>query len=307
MNIGVIGIGSWGKRVVGEYHSLVKEGELTAVGICEKNPDLLKQAKDMNPSVVSTDYKEFLKHKDIDAVHICVPNEYHYEIAKYALQNGKHVLLEKPITQEARSAYELVEIASQEGLILQVGHIFRFAQVLRKTKELVDQDYFGQIYYMTLNWTTLMNYMEGIDIIWDLLPHPLDMIHFLTGKYPKTWHINAKPLRRKSLNELAVLSLEYDDFFATIELSWVTAERKRLLQLIGSQRQAKVECVKQQLHIYEGNQKEFDIPVEKNNTIRDEALNFITSIQNKKMLYNAHIIGAQNVDIIEKILHSLQH
>jgi UDP-2-acetamido-3-amino-2,3-dideoxy-glucuronate N-acetyltransferase len=305
LKIGVIGVGSWGKRVVGEYNTLVKEGKLTGIGICEKNPTLMKQIQDINPAIVSTDYKEFLNNKDLDAVHICVPNEFHYDIAKHALKNGKHVLLEKPITQEAHKAYELVEIASQEGLILQVGHIFRFANVIRKTKELIEQGYFGKIYYMTLNWTTLMNYMEGIDIIWDLLPHPLDMIHFLTGEYPKTWHITAKPCRRKSLNELAVLELDYNDFFATIELSWVTPERKRLLQLVGSQRQARIECVKQQLHIFEGNEKEFDIPVEKNNTIRDEALNFIESITNKKMPYNAHIIGAQNVDIIEKIVKSI--
>ena len=306
MNIGVIGIGSWGNRVLGEYAGLVKDGKLDGIGICDSNNKLLEGfKKKYNPKIVSNDYKDFLKEDSIDAVHICLPNHLHYEVAKEALLNDKHVLLEKPMTVNSNKAYELIEVASHNGLILQVGHIFRFANVIRKVRELTAEDYFGKIRYLTLNWTTLMNPMEGIDIIWDLLPHPLDMIHFLTGKWPSDWNVVSRAYRREKLSEVAFINLDYDEFFATIGLSWVTPERKRLMEIVGSKRSAKVECVKQKIHVFEGNEKDFDLEVESNNTIKEEAINFVDSINNMKMPFNSHIIGAKNVDVIEKIMKNV--
>jgi len=306
MKIGIIGLGSWGKRALGEYANLVKEGKISNIGICDKDDEtLLKYKKQYNPEIFKNDYNDFLNEKSIDAVHICLPNNLHFKVAKIALENGKHVLLEKPMTNNSENSYKLIELASQNGLILQVGHIFRFANVIRKMKKLIDEDYFGKIYYLNLKWTTLMDYMEGIDIIWDLLPHPLDMIHFMTGKWPSNWSGIAKKYRRNELSEVANILLEYKDFFASIELSWLTPERKRLMELIGSKKSANVECVKQKIHIFEGNKKEYDMTIESNNTIKEEAENFINSIKSMKMPFNSHIIGAKNVDIIEKIISSL--
>ena len=302
MNIGVIGLGYWGNKVLREYIDLVEEGKIKGVSICDIKESRLKNIENIDIMKTSNDYKEFLKDCDIDAVHICTNNVTHYEIAKEALQNGKHVLLEKPMTVDAHKAFELVEISAHNGLILQVGHIYRFANVIRKAKELMEKRYFGKIYYLTLNWTTLMNPIGGVDIIWDLLPHPLDIIHFLTGKWPYSWQVMARYYRREKLNELVFINLDYKDFIAHIGSSWVTPERKRWLEIIGSDRSAKIECVKQRMHIFEGNEKKFDLEISANNTIREEALNFIESIKNSKMPFNSHIIGAKNVDVIEKII-----
>ena len=306
MKIGIIGLGSWGKRSLGEYADLVNEGKLTGIGICDNDKVTLeKYKKQYNPQIAKSNYKEFLVEETIDAVHICLPNQLHFKAAKEALSNGKHVLLEKPMTTTAEESYQLIELASQNGLILQVGHIFRFANVIRKMKELIEKNYFGDICYLNLKWTTLMDYMDGIDIIWDLLPHPLDMINFLTLKWPTNWKVIARNYRREKLSEVAFILLDYKDFFATVEISWLTPERKRLMEVIGSKRSANVECVKQKIHIFEGNEKQFDLPVESNNTIKEEAENFIGSITSMKMPFNSHIIGAKNVDIIEKVMKNL--
>jgi len=306
MNIGVIGVGYWGSKVVREYLDLAKEGKIDGVGVCDVREEVLNAFRD-NENIIklSTDYKEFLKDDVIDAVHICTNNAFHYEVAKEALDDGKHVLLEKPMTTDSSKAYELVELSAHNGLILQVGHIFRFANVIRKARELVEDKYFGDIYYLTLKWTTLMQPIKGVDIIWDLLPHPLDIIHFLTGKWPSDWQVMARQYRREELSELALINLDYKDFVATIELSWLTPERKRLMEIIGSDKMAKIECVKQKMHIFEGNEKQFDIEIEANNTIREEAINFIESIKYQRMPFNSHIIGAKNVDIVEKIVGGL--
>jgi len=305
MNIGIVGIGYWGSKVAREYLDLAKERKIDGVGLCDVSDSALGKFEDEYIIKKSKDYKEFLSSDEIDGVHIAANNKFHYDVAKEALFRGKHVLLEKPMTTEANRAYELIEISAKHGLILQVGHIFRFANVIRKAKELMDEDYFGKIQYLTLKWTTLMEPMDGVDIIWDLLPHPLDMIHFLTGKWPSEWQVMAKAFRREGPSEMVFINLDYGDFIANIELSWLTPERKRLMEIVGSERMAKVECVKQKIHVFEGNERDFDLEVEGNNTIREEALNFVDSIKNGKMPFNSHIIGAKNVDIIEKIMKSV--
>jgi predicted dehydrogenase len=306
MNIGVIGAGYWGKKVVGEYLDLASEGIIDSVGICDAREDVLNTYKNNDAvNILERDYKKFVLDEGIDAVHICVNNNNHYMVANEALEHETNVLLEKPMTTTSREAYKLLELSAQYGLILQVGHIFRFANVIRKAKDLIETNYFGNRYYLTMKWTTLMNPMEGVDIIWDLLPHPLDMLHFLTGEWPIDWQVLSRAYRRKSPSEIALIHFIYDDFIADIELSWITPERKRLMEIIGSKRSAKIECVKQNMHIFEGNNKDFDMEIQDNNTIRDEALNFINSIKNQKMPFNSHIIGAKNVDIIEKIMESL--
>jgi len=305
MNIGIIGIGYWGSKVAREYLDLAKEEKIDGVGLCDTREDILNNFESEHIIKKSTDYTEFLKNDKIDAVHIAANNKFHYDIAKEALSNGKHVLLEKPMTTETNKAYELVELSAKHGLVLQVGHIFRFANVIRRAKELVDENYFGEIRYLTLKWTTLMESVNGVDIIWDLFPHPLDMIHFLTGKWPSEWQVMARAYRRDKPSEMTFINLDYGDFIANVELSWLTPERKRLMEIVGSERMARVECVKQKIHIFEGNKRDFDLEVEGNNTIREEALNFVDSIKNKKMPFNSHIIGAKNVDIIEKIMESV--
>ena len=304
MNIGIIGAGYWGSKLASEYIQLAREGIIDGIGICDVREEVLEKFNDKKVIKKSRDYHSFLKEDKIDAVHIAVNNAFHYDVAKEALENGKHVLLEKPMTTESNKAYELIEVSANHGLILQVGHIFRFANVIRKAREMISKGEFGELRYFTLKWTTLMQPISGVDIMWDLLPHPLDIIHFLTGRWPHDWQVMAKSYRRKEPNELAIINLDYKDFIATIELSWVTPERKRLMEVIGAEKMAKVECVKQEMHIFE-NGKEYDVKIEVNNTIREEALNFISSIKNKKMPFNSHIIGAKNVDAIEKIIKSM--
>ena len=300
MKIGVIGVGNWGHRVIGEYIDLKNEKLIDDVYVCESNKKILKEYSKNKNIKTNNDYVNLLESNCVDAIHVCVPNILHYDVAKTAIENGVHVLMEKPLTKTSLEAYKLIELASERGIVLEVGHIYRFANIMRKLKRMITEDYFGDIQYMTFKWTTKLNSAEEsalkhVDIVWDLMPHILDMIHFLTDKWPTESNV------LRNGRQISFLNLIYDDFLVNIELSWTTQERKRELRLIASERSARVQCVKQTMHVYE-NGKENDINPGANNTIREEALNFINSINNKRMLYNSHIIGARNVSVIEKIL-----
>lgn len=304
MKIGVVGIGRWGTKVAREYIELMNEGIIDSVILCDADNSRLKPFADV--AITCTRLDDVIRKAD--GVHICTPNFTHYEIAKRALEVGVHVLVEKPMTTDHNQAYELVEIATAENLILQVGHIYRFANAIRKIKELYENNYFGNVYYFNLTWTHLMPYMEGVDILWDLLPHPLDILNFITKKWPIEFVGVGRAFRRSELNEVSSLQAIFDDgTFANIHLSWLSPIRRRILEIVGSKRTALVECVKQEIKIFDGNNnKERLLNIEVNNTIRDEALNFIKAIETGKNTFNSSIVGARNVEMIERAINSLR-
>jgi len=305
MKIGVVGIGRWGTKVAREYIALMDEGVIDSVILCDADSSRLKSFVDI--AVTCNQLDDVIRKAD--GIHICTPNSTHYEIAKKALESGVHVLVEKPMTIDHNKAYELVEIATAENLILQVGHIYRFANAIRKIKELYENDYFGDVYYFNLTWTHLMPYMEGVDILWDLLPHPLDILNFVTKKWPVEFVGVGRAFRRSELNEVISLQAIFDNgTFANIHLSWLSPIRRRVLEVVGFKRTALVECVKQEIRIYEeaNPNKEKSLEVEVNNTIKDEALNFIRAIETGKNNFNASIVGARNVEMIERAISSLK-
>jgi len=301
MRIGVIGLGRWGTKVAKEYISLLEEGIIDSIILCDTDNSRLKQF---------TNITTYNKLKDViekvDGIHICTSNDTHYEIAKEALNSGVNVLVEKPMTTNSNQAYELVETSIEKNLILQVGHIFRFANVIRKIKELYENKYFGDVYYFNLVWTHNMPYIEGVDILWDLLPHPLDILNFITKKWPTKFVGVGKAFRRNKLNEVVSLQALFDDsLFATIHLSWLNPIRRRILEIVGSDHVALADCVEQNAKIYEGSEEK-SLEIEPNNTIRDEILNFIKAIEKGTNNFNSCIVGARSVEIIEKAIASME-
>ncbi len=301
MRAGVIGSGYWGSKVAEEYVILRKEGMLDSVVLCDKNGSMLKRFADKCET--STDYAKVLK--EVDMIHVCTPNSTHYEVAKEALQLGISVLVEKPMAGDINHAFDLVELSMNNGLVLQVGHVFRFANIARKAKELYEKGELGKPYYFNLEWAHLIPPIKNVDVVYDLLPHPLDLVNFITGKWPISFDGIGKPFRRSKLIEAAFIEAAYDGFFANFHLSWVLPFRTRRLEIIGSKKSITADCVKQTATLYEKSEIE-DISVDSNNTIRDEILNFMKSIKTGKNNYNSSIIGARSVEMIDQAIQSIK-
>jgi len=302
MRIGVIGIGRWGTKVAKEYIALMNEKIIDSVILCDVNDYVLKQFANV---AITCNQLDDVIHR-ANGVHICTPNYTHYEITKKALEEGVHVLVEKPMTTNHNQAYELVELAIAKNIILQVGHIYRFANAIRKIKELYESNYFGDVYYFNLTWTHLMPCMEKVDILWDLLPHPLDILNFIMKKWPIEYVGVGRAFRRSELNEVASLQAIFNGgIFANIHLSWLSPIRRRVLEVVGSKRTALVECAEQKIKIYNEDSEEL-LKIEANNTIRDEALNFIKAIETGKSNFNSSIVGARNVEMVERAISSLK-
>ncbi len=224
VNIGVIGTGKWGLNHIRIFSEL---GNLKA--IADIRPESEQTAKEFNASFY-TDYKQLLP--EVDAVTVVVPTDKHYEIVKECLNQGKHVLVEKPVTLYADQTKELVELAKQKGLILSVGYLFRFNPAVKKLKELVKD--IGQIQYIKGRYIhSSKPPRKDSGAILNLGVHLIDSLNFILEERPKRVYCKKVNLLNEKNEDSATIVLDYEKFFAEFELSCCHPEKKRDMWIIA--------------------------------------------------------------------------
>src|SRR5204862_5479492 len=140
--------------------------------VCDKNAAVLKRASHQYPAIeMTTDFAGILSSPRIDAVAIVTPVWTHFALAKAALENGKHVFLEKPLTSTTEQAEDLIELADRKNLKLMVDHTFLFSGPVTKIRELVDSGALGSLYYFDSTRVNLGLFQHDVNVIWDLAPH----------------------------------------------------------------------------------------------------------------------------------------
>lgn len=307
VNVAVIGAGYWGKKIIAEYAQMAKaDSEIALRSVCDSLEENRKYCQgNYEIPFLAQHHKQVFSNTDIDAVNVCTPNETHYELCREALEAGKHVLVEKPMTLNSNEAYKLVDLARTKNLVLSVGHIFRFNNALQKIRSLVKSGFFGDIYWLKFQWTILMPPIPGRDIVTDLAPHALDISNFLLDAWPTKITCKAKAYRRNKLEEMAYIIAEFDkDICAAFELSWLSPGKAREVCLMGSVKSAKIDCLTQKIQIFE-NDNSYHLPVERNNTIEAELEHFIQCIQNNRvgnysyLNQNNGILGAYVIKLLE--------
>ena len=177
INIGLIGYGYWGPNLARNFH---QNPDLNLVSICDFAPDRLKKAARLYPQTNMVDnLDDFYKASPLDAVAIATPVSAHYALAKQALQAGKHVWLEKPMTDNVDHARELIDLAQKGGRTLLLDHTFVYTGAVRKIKELIDRGELGQLMYYDSTRVNLGLFQQDVDVIWDLAPHDIAILDYL--------------------------------------------------------------------------------------------------------------------------------
>ena len=233
IRFGVIGYGYWGPNIVRNLQSVT---DAKVVAISDKVEANLLKAKQAYPAVTTTtECEELLTSPDIDAVAVITPVWTHFEIAKRALLNGKHVFIEKPFTATSEQAEELIELAERCGLTIMVDHTFLFTGAVRKIRELIDTDVLGKIYYYDSMRVNLGLFQHDVDVIWDLGPHDLAIVDHLIGGTPEAVvatgasHLNGHA-------DVAFLTMYYpDNVIAHINVNWLSPVKIRMT-LIGGEK-----------------------------------------------------------------------
>jgi predicted dehydrogenase len=183
IRVGVIGYGYWGPNVVRNLRGL---DECRVAAVCDQSPAALKRIKQAYPDLpVTAQSSELLKSSEIDAIAIVTPVCAHFELAKAALENGKHVFVEKPFTSTAQQAEELIELAERKNLKIMVDHTFLFTGAVRKIRELVDDGVLGRLYYYDSTRVNLGLFQHDVSVVWDLAPHDLSIMSFLIPEEPE--------------------------------------------------------------------------------------------------------------------------
>jgi predicted dehydrogenase len=183
VRIGVIGYGYWGPNIVRNLHGL-DNCQLTAV--CDRSTSALKRAHRVYPRLrLTTDFSDIVTAPDIDAVAVITPVWTHYDLAKAALENGKHVFVEKPFTSTQAQAEELIELAERKQLKIMVDHTFLFSGAVRKIREIVDGGMLGPLYYFDSTRVNLGLFQHDVSVIWDLAPHDLSIMDHIIVERPE--------------------------------------------------------------------------------------------------------------------------
>jgi predicted dehydrogenase len=305
LKVGVIGAGRWGQKHVYEY-SKMKDVEL--LWVSDISEDAIKGFRDRYK--VSTDYNDVLS-SDVEAVSICTSNKTHFEVAKAALESGKHVLVEKPLTEKTKDAYRLVDIAKENKRLLAVGHLYRYNNAINEVKKLVENNFFGDLYYLRLQWT--IQWMPEIypdkqlDIIVDMMPHLYDIMNYITGFWPKKITCFGKAFMKKNLEDTAYIFCEFPNNIMThSEISWTLPEKVREVDVIGNKASAKIKAVSQEVMLFEGSNEGKKFDIKPNNTLGDELKHFVEAVRKDITISNDGLIGAKTVELIEATRGALE-
>jgi predicted dehydrogenase len=233
LKLGVIGYGYWGPNVVRNF---AEHADCRVVSVCDANPQALARLASRHPDIHGvSSADELLTSPAIDAVAIVTPVSTHYELTKQALQNGKHVFVEKPFTATSAQAEELIELADRKSLQIMVDHTFLFSGAVRRINELIEAGTLGRLFYYDSTRVNLGLFQHDVNVIWDLAPHDLAIMDHLIGLEPEVVFATGKA-HLNGLEDMAYITLYFpNNIIAHVNVNWLSPVKVRTT-LLGGQR-----------------------------------------------------------------------
>jgi predicted dehydrogenase len=233
INIGVIGYGYWGPNIVRNFSS---HDDTKVLCVCDSDQKAMDRVLKSYPHVtVTCDYNEILTSTEIDAVAVVTPVSTHFELAKKALENGKHVFVEKPFTSTVSQAEELITLAEKKKLIIMVDHTFIFTGAVKKIKQIIDKKMLGDLYYYDSVRVNLGLFQPDVNVIWDLAPHDLAVMDYLISEKPVAISASGKA-HVNGMEDTAYVTVHFsNNLIAHFNVNWLSPVKVRTT-LIGGER-----------------------------------------------------------------------
>jgi predicted dehydrogenase len=235
IRIGVVGYGYWGPNLVRNFAE-TPGAEIAAVADLDTNK--LATVKRRFPAVhTTTNFNDLLSDASIDAVAIATPVNTHYELAMAALKAGKHVWVEKPMTETFEQAQRLVEEAERRGKVLHVDHTFIYTGAVQKMAEIIKADELGKIYYYDSIRVNLGLFQRDVSVISDLAVHDFSILDHLFGEQPAAVTASGMNHFPGTPENLAYVTLYYDSgMIAHANVSWLAPVKVRQILVGGSKK-----------------------------------------------------------------------
>lgn len=327
IGLGIVGCGYWGPNLLRNFASLPDCKVRLA---CDADPGRLKHLKGVYPHIELTDrFEQLLEDADIDAVAVATPVWTHYELAKQALYAGKHVLIEKPMASTSAQCKELIDIADQKQLKLMVGHTYIYSPTIRKIKEIIDHGDIGNLLYISSQRLNLGLFQKDINVAWDLAPHDISIVLYVTGSPPLAVNCQGKSHINRGVEDVTNMSLTFQNGgFATIQTSWLDPNKVRRMTFVGNQRMILFDENEpiEKIRIYD---KRVSVPphydtfaefhysyhygdiyspyVQQSEPLKTECQHFLNCVQNGEQPLTSALQGLQVVQILEAANQSLEN
>jgi predicted dehydrogenase len=258
-NIALIGVGKMGMSHLAIAN---QTPGIKVAAICDTSKPILRMIEKNTSFVAYTDYKKMIKEVPLDAIMILVPNAFHYDLAKYCIENGIHVFVEKPFTLTYKESKTLVELAEEKGIKGQVGYVNRFNPIFQKTKELLDQNVIGEVtnYINRMTGGVILksnkgwrnDYSKGGGCLFDYGPHCFDLSTYFFGTNVKVQSSLLKKVFSTAVDDVIYASLLHDDKIVGFNyINWSDSSVRKAtnsIEVMGSK--GKLVASKQELSIY---------------------------------------------------------
>ena len=323
IRVGIIGYGYWGPVVARNFQA-ADRCQLAA--ICDANPVAQERARKAHPGVlVVGDPSELLHSPDIDAIAVITPVWTHFEFAKAALENGKHVFVEKPFTASSAEASQLIDLAAAKKLQIMVDHTFLFTGAVRKIRQMIDQGVLGKLFYYDSSRVNLGLFQHDVNVIWDLAPHDLAIMNYLTDAEPETVSATGQ-CHLNGMEDMAYVTIYFPTMLAHINVNWLSPVKVRTT-LIGAEKKMvvwndleadeKVKVYDKGVEVAHG-EGVYDLlvsyrsgdmwapKIDQTEALKLEAKYFSECVRNNQTPFNDGIAGLKVVRLLEAAAQSLK-
>jgi len=235
IRIAVIGAGQWGPNLIRNFHS---RDASEVVWVVDQSPARLEQARARFPDLrVAEDVAPVLADAGVDAVVVATPTSTHYALVRAALEHDKHVLVEKPITDDVVQAEELCALAAARGRVLMVGHVFLYNPAVTWVKHLIEAGDLGRIYYVSMVRTNLGPIRLDVDAGWDLASHDISIVNHWLAAAPERASATGGSWINPGVNDAVFATLRYPGgVLVHLQVSWLNPRKVRQITIVGERR-----------------------------------------------------------------------
>ncbi|MGE0740454.1 MAG: Gfo/Idh/MocA family protein [Hyphomonadaceae bacterium] len=326
IRIGVVGYGYWGPNLVRNFAEL-KGAEVAAVA--DLDPEKLEIVNKRFPAVkTTTDVQDLLRDPTIDAIAIATPVNTHFELGMAALKAGKHVWLEKPMTETSLQARQLVDTAEKKKLVLHVDHTFIYTGAVKKMKDLVASDELGKVLYYDSTRVNLGLFQRDVSVISDLAVHDFSILDYLLNEQPTAVSAGGINHFPGTPENLAYITLFYDSgAIGHVNCSWLAPVKVRTVLVGGTKKMFVYDDLQpsEKLKIYDKGVSFTDDPekiyqmrvgyrtgdmwapkLDESEALRVEGEHFVDCIANNKQSLTDGRLGLRVIQVLEAAVSSMK-
>ena len=232
IRVAVVGAGHWGPNLLRNFQNPPASSVLW---VADRDERRLEQVRARYPEVqVTQDAAAAIGDDRVDAVVIATPTTTHYALVKAALESGKHVLVEKPITTDVQEGEDLCRVAQHAGKVLMVGHVFVYNAGVRRVREYLDQGALGRVFYISMVRTNLGPIRVDVNAAWDLASHDISIANYWLDAEPLSATAIGGSWINAGIEDAVFATLRYpNDVLVNLHSSWLNPRKSRDITVVG--------------------------------------------------------------------------